>query len=674
MSITIDIDTGGTFTDGFITQDGAAFSVKVDTTPHDLTEGFLNCLETAADRLSMTLTELLQQTSVIRYSTTYGTNTIIQRTGPNLGVLVTEGHQADLYEQDGKGSAYDWLLSESLVLGVPVEIDAAGQLSAEIDQDQIRKKVIELLEGGARVLVVGIKGSHRNNAAETQIRDIVRNEFPRHFLGALPTLVSSEISQSRDDGLRLRTALLSAYIHHGLARHLYKAEEEIRRRGYTKPLLVVHANGSVARVAKSVAAYTYNSGPAAGLVGSNELGSDLGVVSGLTLDIGGTSTDIGAVGDIWQGVENSVTVDGISIDVPAIVADSLGGGGGSIARVEGGDVKVGPQSAGAYPGPMCYGLGGDAPTVTDANLVLGYLDPGTFLGGGRNLDVEKARQGISEHIAEPLGVSVEAAAWKVRQAVDNIVAGGLTSYAEERGLEPTVLFAYGGGGPTHVATVADILNVPTAYCFPMSPVFSAYGSSRMDVSHLYEASVLGATADQVAIGEFTDSMKEEAQRDMLGEGFDAANVGYEIHAGVSLEDNPQTKAYVALADEASADSKQVMQAAMGMLAASAGAQADESVVWDSVRMKATAPTPHPELASPEYSGDYSPTAASSYRSVWTGEAFEDVAVYEAGSLAAGDLIVGPAIIESEFTSILVTPERNARVDGARNIVLVVKDN
>jgi len=669
VSITIDIDTGGTFTDGFITQDGEAFSVKVDTTPHDLTEGFLNCLETASERLGMSLIETLKQTSVIRYSTTYGTNTIIQRTGPSLGLLVSEGHEADLYGEAAEGSAYDWLLSQSLVLGVPVEIDEGGEIEGEIDQDQIRKKIIELLEGGARGLVIGIKGSHKNHAAERQIREIVRNEFPRHFLGSLPTLVSSEVSQSRDDGLRLRTALISAYIHHGLARHLYKAEEEIRRRGYTKPLLVVHANGSVARVAKSIAAHTYNSGPAAGLVGSNELGADIGVQSGLTLDIGGTSTDIGAVGDIWKGIESSVTVDGVSIDVPAIVAESLGGGGGSIARIEDNEVKVGPQSAGAYPGPMCYGLGGEAPTVTDANLVLGFLDPETFLGGGRNLEVEKARQGISEQIGDPLGISVEEAAWKIRQTVDQVIADGLTTYAQERDINADVLFAYGGGGPTHVSTVADLIDVSTAYCFPMSPVFSAYGSSRMDISHLYETSVSDGSSS-VSVDEMVGRMKDEAQRDMLGEGFDASSVTYEIQAGFILEANPQTKAHVALEGEVSDG---VVAEAQEILLTN-GSAAGDSVVWDSVRLKATAPSPHPELASPEFSGDYKPKEAGSSRSVWTGDTFEDIPVHEATGLTAGDLVEGPAIIESDFTTIFVTQKRNARIDGAKNIVLQSKDN
>jgi len=671
VSITIDIDTGGTFTDGFVTSEGSAFSVKVDTTPHDLTEGFLSCLESAAEQLDKSLPETLQHTSVIRYSTTFGTNTIIQRNGPNLGVLVTEGQQDNMYEA-AKAVAYDWLLTEKLVLGVSVEIDSTGRMVGEVNQNEIRQKVIELLERGARGLVVGIKGSHRNNEAERKIRDIVREEFPRHFLGALPTLVSSEISKSRDDGLRLRTALVSAYIHHGLARHLYKAEEELRRRGYTKPLLVVHANGSVARVAKSVAAYTYNSGPAAGLVGSNELGSELNIHSGLTLDIGGTSTDIGTVGDVWRGVENSVTVDGISIDVPAIVAESLGGGGGSIARIENDQIKVGPQSAGAYPGPICYGLGGDSPTVTDANLVLGYLDSATFLGGGRNLDADKAREGIAATIARPLGISVETAAWKIRQTVDQIVADGLTQYSQSRDLTAEVLFAYGGGGPTHVASVADILQIPTAYCFPMSPVFSAYGSSRMDVSHLYESSLQDQMSGEVAIGEIIRLMKEEAQRDMLGEGFDADNVSYAIHAGVSLEANPQIKSYVALADTAMANSAKVMAEARSLLQKNGIADAEEPVVWDSVRVKATAPTPHSELVKPEYKGVYRVKTAASTRQAWTGTGFEEVAVHNTDTLATGDQIRGPAIIESEFTTIIVTANRNARIDGANNIVLEVK--
>ncbi len=665
MSITIDVDTGGTFTDGFATRDDETISVKVDTTPHDLTEGFIACLQAVADRFALSLEELLKETSVIRYSTTFGTNSIIQRTGPRLGVIVTSGHESDLYGPTKHNNAYDWLLAEGLVEGIPVEIDDDGEIQGTIDEHEVRQRVIDLLENGARCLVVAIKGSHRSAAAELSIRGIVRREFPRHFLGALPTLISAEISKSRDDELRLHTGLLSSYIHHGLARHLYKAEEEIRRRGYTKPLLVVHANGAVARVAKSVAAHTYNSGPAAGLVGSNELGRELGISSGLTLDIGGTSTDIGALGDTFAAAEESVTIDGIAVDVPSMVAESLGGGGGSIARVEDGAIKVGPQSAGARPGPICYGLGGEQPTVTDANLLLGYLNPATFLGGRRELDIEMARAGIKEHIADPLGISTDEAAWQIRQAVDKIIADGLASYSEAKGLDPDVLFAYGGGGPNHVSAVADLVGIDTAYCFPMSPVFSAYGSSRMDVCHMYETAVF--TGSSIDVDSVVDGMLAEAERDMLGEGFDPASVSHTLEAGVSLKDAPATKIFVDLNGGTAVERDAIAEAGMAAFGERA-ADADD-VLWESVRLRSVAPSPHPDLPSPESKRGPTPKEGADKRQMWTGESFEEVPAHDISTLSAGDLIGGPAVIDCEFTTILVGGGRNARVDGAGNVIL-----
>ncbi|MGI9622426.1 MAG: hydantoinase/oxoprolinase family protein, partial [Acidimicrobiales bacterium] len=422
--------------------------------------------------------------------------------------------------------------------------------------------------------------------------------------------------------------------------------------------------------------YTYNSGPAAGLVGSYELGRELDVGgTGLTLDIGGTSTDIGSIGDSFAGVEEAITVDGITVDVPSIVAESLGGGGGSIARLEDGSVEVGPQSAGALPGPMCYGLGGEAPTVTDANLVLGYLDGDTFLGGRRSLDVEAATEGIRTQIADPLGISVPEAAWLIRQRVDEIVAAGLTRYAESRGLAPTAVFAYGGGGATHVSTVADLLGIPTAYCFPMSPVFSAYGSSRMDVSHLYETALIGANNGAgVDVGSLVAAMTEEAARDMLGEGFDPDLVQYQVEAGVSPAAAPSSRIFVAVGDASgSVPAAQVAQAAAAGLGDRGTDANGDDMVWESVRLRAVAATPHPELASPAYDGVYSPKAAGETRRVWTGSDFEDVAVHDLGDLATGDSVAGPAIIESEFTSIGVSGAREARIDGAGNVVLVTKD-
>ena len=673
MDITVDVDTGGTFTDGFATRGEEMATVKVDTTPHDLTEGFVACLEEIADHFDLSLGEMLEQTSVIRYSTTFGTNSIIQRSGPRLGLIVSSGFERTLYGSEERSTAYDWLLEEGLVSGIAAEVDTKGQVQGSVDEDEVRKAVIELLENGARGLVVAIKGSHQNPTVEDAVRDVVRRDFPRHFLGALPTLVSAGISKSRDDQLRLQTALLSAYIHLGLARHLYKAEEEIRRRGYTKPLLIVHANGAVARVAKSIAVHTYSSGPAAGLVGSRELGRALGVESSLTLDIGGTSTDIGAIDDVMSEVGEPVSIEGLTVDVPLMVTESLGGGGGSIARVENGVIKVGPQSAGASPGPICYGLGAELPTVTDANLLLGFLNPETFLGGRRKLDVEKARKGIKEYISDPLGISEDEAAWQIRKAVDQIIADGLTEYSRTHDLRPTALFAYGGGGPNHVSSVADLLGIQDAYCFPMSPVFSAYGSSRMDVCHLYETAVsIGSDDPAVNLEDITNSMREEADRDMLGEGFDPASVSHKIEAGIGLRDDLTKNVYIEIDDGGMITPSSAIEAAQPVFN-SAGIAGDGlgSFMWESVRLTAVAATPHAPLSGGrvETEVDVLPKDSSTTRKVWNGTGFSDTRVFEFSTLEPGELIIGPAMIDCEFTTIFVSDVREAWVDSTRNVVM-----
>jgi N-methylhydantoinase A/acetophenone carboxylase len=352
-----------------------------------------------------------------------------------------------------------------------------------------------------------------------------------------------------------------------------------------------------------------------------------------------------------------------------MVAQSLGGGGGSIARVEDGELKVGPQSAGAYPGPMCYGLGGESPTVTDANLILGLLNPTTFLGGRRSLDADKARAGIKEHVADPLGISVEEAAWQVRSTVDRIIADGLTAYADSRGLSPDTLFAYGGGGPNHVSAVADLVDIPIAYCFPMSPVFSAYGSSRMDVSHLYEVPVLApADGGAVDVDSLADGMKEEAKRDMLGEGFDPSSIDYELEAGVSLLEQPTAKIFLSLNGGGAVEAGEVAGTARAAFE-KAGVADAKDVVWESVRLRASAATPHPELPSRKTKGDPKPREAGETRQVWTGEGYEDVATFDLVDLAGGDVIAGPAVIDAEFTTIPVSSGRDARIDGAGNVIL-----
>jgi len=676
LAITIDVDVGGTFTDGFITHEGQIIMVKVDTTPHDLTECFIACLEAGAERIGVPLTKMLSQTSGIRFSTTYSTNMVIERRGPHLGLLVTESNEQSLYNLDGNSPAFASILGQEMVRGVSVHISDSGQIIGEVEPVLVRNAVTELLDLGARGLVVSIKGAHLNPEPEQQIRQVVRTSYPRHYLGAIPILIASDISKSRDDEVRTHSALFSSYCHQGLARHLYKAEEELRRRGYIKPLLVVHSNGGTARVAKTVALYTYNSGPTAGSFGSSETARETGLDSLLTMDIGGTSTDISVIRNGSVVVQEMVAVDGLSVDSPALELKTLGGGGGSIARVVDGTVTVGPESAGALPGPMCYGLGGDKPTVADANLLLGYLNPDNFLGGRRSLDREIASAGIKEQISDPLGISVIQAAQRIRETVDALISDQLRSYALSKGIEVSqaVLFAFGGAGPVHASTIADLLEIPEVYCFAASPVFSAYGSSLMDVSHFYQRSVLldlGDASDLMDLEGMVEEMKREAQRDMLGEGFNPNDVSYLLEAGVSLKKDSRKRVFV----DAKVGDDGVQGIVVGELACRELAErglevAISDLVWDTVRLRATAQVFHPTLPRPEYSETQSGIRkASGKREVLVDGGLKAVPVYSATELSPGDILVGPAVIEAEYTTVIITHNRRAVIGTGHNMVL-----
>jgi N-methylhydantoinase A/acetophenone carboxylase len=676
MAITVDVDIGGTFTDGFITRDGEIISVKVDSTPHDLTECFVACLEAGAQALGLTLKGILPQTSVIRFSTTFTTNTLIEHRGPPLGLLVTETYEQSLYNPTGKNSAFASILASEMVRGIPVQVSSSGQVDGEVDSDHVRKVVTELLDLGARSLVVSIKGAHLNPDPEQMIRQIVRTKYPRHYLGAIPILIATEISKSRDDEVRTHSGLMSAYCHHGLARHLYKAEEEIRRRGYIKPLLVVHSNGSTARIAKTVALHCYNSGPAAGSFGCREASQDLGVDPALAMDIGGTSTDLSVIRDATLGMQETVELDGLTIDMPAAEIMSIGGGGGSIARVDNGAIKVGPESAGALPGPMCYGLGGDKPTVTDANLLLGYLNPQNFAGGRRSLDPARAKSGIKDQIADPLGISETQAARQIRDTIDASISEQLRRYASSKGIavDQAVLFAFGGGGPTQAAAIADLLEIPRVYCFKVSPVFSAYGSSLMDVSHFYQRSVnfaLGKTNGTVDLGAIVADMKHEAQRDMLGEGFNPNDVSYSIEGGVSLIKDPRHRVFIEV--NAAADTFQCAELgelACRELSAKGISVTLDNLVWDTVRLRATAAVSHPALPQPDFRENQSAAQpASTQRQVFVDDDFKQVPVYTATEISPGEFVTGPAVIEDEYTTIIVSHRRRATMDTAHNIVM-----
>ena len=508
MPITIDIDTGGTFTDGVFSRDGLAHGVKVLTTPHDLTVGMLECVQAGADELGLTIEALLADTAVARFSSTIVTNAVIERRGYAVGVLVDAGAESTLY-------------GASLIEARLVRPELVAGIETPFATEAVQATVERLLDSGARTLVVSLAGSFQDCTPERRVREIVHQLYPPQFLGSVKVFLASDLSQLPGPSERTSTAVLNAFVHERLARSVYRVEEELRRQGLRKPLLIVHGHGGLARAAKTLAIHTWNSGPVAGVAGATAIRTahtpEKAVV---TLDIGGTSSDFSLIADDRHRVAWIADVDGIPAHVPSVEITALPIGGGSVAWTDNGDLRIGPESAGAFPGPACFDRGGVTPTLTDANVCLGYLDPVRFHGGRLPLNSSRAEEAIMK-VAGDLGIESADAARRIRSAADSVVANGIDRLLSNQGVPPSdvALVAYGGGGPLHAAAVAAQLGIDQVVVPQTASIFSAMGVSSLDVAHTYPLLMAGDLA--------LEAMRErliEAHRDMASEGFAGASV------------------------------------------------------------------------------------------------------------------------------------------------------
>ncbi len=686
MDFTIDIDTGGSFTDGFLTAGDRTEQVKVDTTPHDLTVCFLNCIEEGANRLGISVEELLSQTRVIRYSTTIGTNCLLQRIGPKLGLIVTEGSTDTLYAPHDDSEALEaakalaGLVSPSMRVGVKGEIDGSGEILEPLDEEGVRQAVEFLLDSGAMGIVISLRNSAANPLHEQKAKSIIDSEYPRHYLGSVPVLTASAITAHPDDHVRTNTAALNAYIHRDMVRYLYRADELLRERAYRKPLLVIHSSGGAARVAKTTALNTYNSGPVAGLIGCSKIASELYKVKGfVSVDVGGTSVDIGVGVGGEVAPDREPAIEGIQIGLPMVTLGTAAGGGGSIARIAAASssVQVGPESAGALPGPVAYDLGGLEPTITDADLVLGYLDPDYFLGGRKKLVKDKAVAAINNLIAGNLSLSLEKAAWKIIQTSEDDVARQIKESIERKGLKAheLTLFAFGGGGGTRCCGYASRLGVSRVIVFAFNAVASAFGASTIDILHTYERpahitlkSPSGAylAAEWKSFNKAIADMMASAKRDMRGEGFATESLSFTLELGIRGAGGflwmEAPLVYLEQKDEARK---------LGELYASRSGTDSADLIIEGITLKARCVTPHYQLPVFADQGLDPTKAQKGVRGVYWGEGYVSTNIYERDLLGCGNRIEGPAIIEAPDTTYVVPPNWSYTVDKYLNGIMEV---
>jgi N-methylhydantoinase A/oxoprolinase/acetone carboxylase beta subunit len=596
-AVTINIDTGGTFTDAFVVRGGATHAVKTLTTPHDLAVCFREVIERVAQSAGVTVRELLRETVAVRYSTTVGTNAVVQRTGPRLGLLAAAGGDR-LYSGNGAAErVFELFLREDMVVVVG-------------DGDGVADGCKALLEQCARGLVCAMPGSDATPQPELAVRQEFERHYPRHCLDAVPLLLSHEIATDPDDFRRTATALFNAYVHPDVASFLYRAEDHLREHDYRRPLLIVRSDGGCARVAKTIAAHTYNSGPAAGLAGAQLVARHYGIGALATFDMGGTSLDVAFLEQGEPVISEYGDVEGVEVSFPLPELLVLGAGGGSIAHLDGGELRVGPRSAGAKPGPACFGFGGTEPTVTDANVVLGIIDPERFLGGKMQLDPARARTAI-----ESLGGDAVERAAEIRTTLDAEVGMRIADGLRVRGLDPasTVMLAYGGAGPMHACSVAQAAGINAVVTVPFAAVFSAYGASSADLEHTY----LDAPGPGVE-----ERLRERALRDMRGEGFAAEDVSFEADV---VKRHGQER----------------------------------------VLVKATAPLEHGDFAPlPAQNGV--PVLRASREVHWPGVGAVATAIYAIADITPCHRIDGPVIVEADDTTCVVPDGWSFEIDDYGN--------
>ena len=489
----LSIDTGGTFTDGFVTSGERSAQVKVDTTPDDPTDGFAACVAAAAAAMGEELPAFLARADLVHFSSTIATNIVVQRTGAQVGLVVTAGHEGTLYGSPDDASRLAGFVHPGAVRGVDERTEPDGAVSRPVDPASLESAVRELLEHGVQLVVISFAGAHLNPANELAAKALIESSYPRHYLGAIPLLLSSQLSLHPGDHARTALAVANAYLHPALARSLYRAEDRLRARKFRRPLLVINTDGSSTRVAKTRAIDTYNSGPSAGVLGAAIVARALAAGQVVTFDVGGTTTDVAHIGAAIAARSEVTGFGGLSLPHPAVALWSFGLGGGSvIANGAGGALTVGPRSAGAVPGPACFGLGGSEPTPTDVWLELGYLEPGEFLSGRRQLDPGAGRAALARLAAEH-GTSPEEIALTALDAVHTTLAGHLRDWAAgQTGLTGSgpagrSLFSYGGGGGLLAVPAAAALGIGEVVVFPQSSVFSAFGGSLLPIAHAYHA-------------------------------------------------------------------------------------------------------------------------------------------------------------------------------------------
>jgi N-methylhydantoinase A len=689
----VSVDIGGTFTDCFVVWDNQYIEGKALTTHHNLALGFNEALADACKQLEVDSSTLLSEVDSVRYATTLGTNALIERKGPRIGVLVTSGFKSTIPLSRARGYGEGLPEHEQMdipnaarptpIVPIPMirevreRVDYLGAVFWQLDEDDVRLRIRELVDAGAQALVVLFTNSVVNPAHELRVREIFLEEYPAHLLGAIPMLLSHQVAGRKGEYARGTSTIMDAFLHQTMYHGLGTLEINLRSQGYAKPMLVSHNSGGMAQLNSTDALQTVHSGPVSGVAASEHLAAAAELGNVVATDMGGTSFDIGIVdqGGVKHYDFNPV-IDRWLVAIPMVHLVTLGAGGGSIARYDRlfGTVEIGPASAGSNPGPACYDRGGLNPTVTDADLLLGYLDPANYAGGRIPLNPKRARQAVEDKLCDELDMSLIDTCKLIKKQVDTSMANGIATELRTRGYEPKdfTILAYGGNGPLHACGIADALGVSKILAPPFSSTFSACGAGNVNQMHIHEMStwtVLFNPAlkafynDYESFNRNVEELERRGREDLLRQGMPAADIRYRLELDMRYGNQRVQTAVVTELNRLNAQ-KDVL-ALMDQFHQSYGARFGEGsqspetgVRINTIRVCSYVEQPKVAFAKLKLSAKtLPPPAPVAERDCHFVAATQPVKtpVYDDQALVEGTRIPGPAIVTTRATTYLVEP-------------------
>ena len=694
----IGIDTGGTFTDAVVVdlKSGDTTVAKAPTTPRDFSIGVMDAVAEAAKTMNVSSRVLLEHCSMMKLGTTVGTNAIIVGKGARVGFITTKGFEDTtligraiqrvdgLSDEDVRRMLRirkpEPLVPKSRLKGVYERIDFRGDVVVPLNVEDAVKQIRILVED-EEVEAIGVSFlfSWVNPVHEQQMKGLIREMYPDRDLFLT---ISSELVPLRREYGRANVVILNCYIGKVMGRYLGNLAEGLREAGFRGRLVVMQANGGLLSWDRVPPVRTISSGPAGGVIGSQYVASLLGHPNVVSTDMGGTSLDASLIRDGRWSYEREPIISRWRVMLPKVKVDSIGAGGGTIARVDAaqGRLIVGPESAGAAPGPVCYDTGGTEPTVCDADLILGFLNPDYFLGGRMKLNKSRAEDVMAAKIAGPLGMSVIEAAAGIFTIINSHMADLIRILTMRAGLPPGefVLYAFGGTGSMHAPYYAGDLGIKRIYCFPTSSVFSAFGIAGADMMRTMSQSLGYRMPVEPDLLEAKIKQVEESLSDEMGaEGFARKDLSFKhtfnmrwarqvLYHSVPMSPRPyRTGQDVAdLIEEWARDFERVYGKGV--------AYTRTGIELVSMDIDAVGRVVKPVLR--EYPrGDAKPSRAlKGNRDVFFPEragGFIRTAIYDYEELRPDDVVEGPAVIESATNTIVVPPETLARVDTFMNVVL-----